>query len=630
MTSEQTIDTSADEHPTAPPSRVASRATRRGRGAGRSRIVLPAWLMGWPGPARVAFISFVALAVAVVVFVGLDVALSAGRVHPGVHIGALAVGGKTQQEAAQAVASYVTERSAAPVTVSANGVSWDVTASAVALSVDATALAGDAYSVGRGDAASVIAGRVRAWLVGVEVPLRLSCDEAAMDALVATINETVATPAVDAGVKVDGDRVTRIDPADGTGVNAGEARGPILDAFVSNERLVTLRLGPLRPAIDSAGADQAYADARAMVSGPVTLYYADREWVVPAEQIGDWIGFRRAEGISPPALEAYVVSDEVSSTVLPMVAEVGKVAQNAKFAVSNGTVTITPSQDGLTADAGDLATRLDTVLVGTGERRAELTMQRVQPEITTEKAQAMGISERISTFTTDYQSSNKPRVNNIHTLADALDGTLVAPGATFSFNATVGERTAAKGYQEANAIVNGKLVPQLGGGICQVGTTIFNTVFFSGFPVVERHNHSQYISHYPTGRDATVSWGGPDFKFKNDSENWVLIATGYTNSTITISLYGTKPGYEVSYDTGEWTNVIDPPIKEVPDPTLPAGSRIVDERGVSGRTVVVVRHVLKGGAEIRTDSFKSVYKPAEEVVRVGTGPAGSVPATVTP
>jgi vancomycin resistance protein YoaR len=291
-------------------------------------------------------------------------------------------------------------------------------------------------------------------------------------------------------------------------------------------------------------------------------------------------------------------------------------------------VTIVPAEDGLQADAESLAVRLTTVLKSPQERRAELTMHRAEPEITTAEAQAMGIVERISTFTTDYAASNKPRVNNIHILADALDGTLIPPGGVFSFNETIGPRTAEKGYQEANAIVNGKLVPQLGGGICQVGTTIFNTVFFSGLPVIERKNHSQYISHYPTGRDATVSWGGPDFKFKNDTPNWVLVATGYTNSTVTISLYGTNPKYQVTYDTGAWTDIKDPAVKEVPDPTMPAGSRVIEERGVSGRTIIVVRHVLQGGVEIRKDTFKSVYKPAEEVVRVGTG--SSVPTTTTP
>jgi len=606
--------------------------TRTQRRSARPKgLRLPAWLARWPLPLRAAFLVVVPLVVALVVTVAADAAVSAGRIHPGVTVGTLAVGGQSVDEAVVSIAEHVAARSAAPVMLQAGDATWEVTAASVALSVDATALAEAAYSVGRGEIGPAFAGRVRAVFGGVSVPLTLSCDDSAVDALVETINETVAIPAVDAGVEVDGTTVTRVEPVDGVGVENGGAKGRLLDAFLSDDRVVVLELGPIPPDIDEEGARQAYEDALAMVSAPLTLFYADKQWEVPAATIGDWIGFRRVESADPPVLEAYVVSEDVSATVLPMVAQVGKPARDAGFKVSSGTVSIVPAEDGLQADAADLAVRLTTLLTGDGERRTELTMHRVEPEITTADAQTMGIIERISTFTTDYASSNKPRVNNIHILADALDGTLVPPGGTFSFNDTIGPRTAEKGYQEANAIVNGKLVPQLGGGICQVGTTIFNTVFFSGLPVVERKNHSQYISHYPTGRDATVSWGGPNFQFKNDTPNWVLVATGYTNSTVTISLYGTKPGYDVTYDTGPWTDIKDPPVREVPDPTLPAGSRVIEEKGISGRTCVVVRHVMKNGVEIRTDSFKSVYRAAEEVVRVGTGAASpSTPATTSP
>lgn len=590
--------------------------------------VFPAWFRAWPLPARIALVTLVAVVALGSVAFAADFAVSAGRVHPGVWVGPVDVGGDTREEAAAAIASAVAEGATAPVTVSAGGSSWEVTAESVALSVDATGLAESAYAVGRGEFPAALADRLKTVFSGVSLPLELGCDEAALEALVVTINDAIATPPVDAGVRVEGTAVELTEPADGVGVHTEDARGLLLDAFISSERTVALELEPLSPAIDTDGARQAYEDALKMVSAPLTLYYDQQEWQVSPEQIGTWIGFRRAEGVEPPALEAYVVAEETSLTVLPMVAQVGRAARNATFQVSNGSVTIVPSEDGLQADAADLAQRLTSVLTGDGERRAELTMHRVEAEITTEEAQQMGIVERISTFTTDFASSNKPRVNNIHTLADALDGALIPPGGTFSFNETVGERTAAKGYQEANAIVNGKLVPQLGGGICQVNTTLFNSVFFSGLPVVERRNHSQYISHYPTGRDATVSWGGPDFKFKNDTSNWVLVATGYTNSTVTISLYGTNPGYTVTYETGPWTDIKDPSVREVPDPTLPAGSRVIQERGVSGRTIVVVRHVLHNGVEIRKDTFKSVYKPAEEVVRVGTGAAApSAPAT---
>jgi vancomycin resistance protein YoaR len=148
---------------------------------------------------------------------------------------------------------------------------------------------------------------------------------------------------------------------------------------------------------------------------------------------------------------------------------------------------------------------------------------------------------------------------------------------------------------------------------------------------VERRNHSLYISHYPKGRDAAVSWGGPDVKFKNDTEHWVLVATAYTNSTVTISLYGTDPGYDVSYKTGEFTDFKDYPVEEIKDATLPKGTRIIDEKGVRGRSISVTRIVTKNGAVVRTETFKSVYKASGEVVRVGTKVvAPSTPTSTTP
>ncbi|MBN2848511.1 MAG: VanW family protein [Coriobacteriia bacterium] len=619
---------------------MTTRTSRRGGRTGTSRrgssastgggLRWPAWLERWPAPARTALVLIAALAVVLVVGAGVDLAVAAGRIHPGVQVGEVAVGGMTEPEAAVAISTHVAQKSVEPVTVAADDATWQVTAEQVGLSVDATSLAGDAFAVGRGSFGPAAVERIRAVVAGLTVPLELGYDEAGLGSLVQTVQDVVGMPAVDASVLVEGDEVSLVESAEGLGIDERTAAERIVAAFLADERTVTLDLVALAPEITEDGAQGAYEAARTMVSAPVTLYYEDRRWEVPATVIGDWIGFRRAETSETPTLEAYIISEEVSATVLPMVTEVGKPAKDATFKASAGVVTIIPAEDGLAADAESLATRLETVLTGPGERTAELTMHRVPAARTTEDAEKMGIKERISTFTTEFSSANKARVNNIHVLSDALNGTLIPPGGVFGFNETIGERTAAKGYQEANAIVNGELVPQLGGGICQVGTTIFNTVFFSGLPVVERRNHSQYISSYPKGRDATVSWGGPDFKFKNDTEYWVLVATSYTNSSVTISLYGTSPGYDVTYNTGDWTNLIDPPVREIPDPDMPVGSKVVEERGVSGRTIVVTRTVSKGGTVVRTDTFKSVYRPVEEVVRVGTKPIASDPTTPTP
>lgn len=564
--------------------------------------------------------------------VGLDAALSAGRIHPGVRVGSVAVGGMTREQAITAIERGLKPLLSEPATVTVGERSWSVDADALGVTAESTQAAEAAYQIGRGQGlASIVADRMKAWFGSITVPMSLACDDALLSAFLDDVSGEVARPAKDASVVIDGTEA-RLEPSEqGLDIDREQGRDRLLAALVSDERQVVLELEPSDPRIDEDAAQRALDDARRMMDGPLALVYDDKKWDVTAEEVGAWIAFRAEPETGTPTAElvALIASEDVAEKVLPMVADVGKVSKNASFKASAGTVSIVPHQDGLGLDVEDLATEL-TGKLKNGERTVELKMRRVEPEITTEDAKAMGIKERLSTFTTDYAASNLPRVNNIHTLADALDGTLIAPGETFSFNGTIGERTAAKGYQEANAIVNGKLVPQLGGGICQVGSTIFNTVFFSGLPVVERHNHSQYISHYPKGRDATVSWGGPDFKFKNDTENWVLIATAYTKSTVTISLYGTDPGYDVTYTTGDWTAIKPYPVREIPDPTMTVGMKVVEERGVTGRTIVVVRTVKKGGVVIREDTFKSVYRATEEVIRVGTKVAPSTPTTTTP
>ena len=252
----------------------------------------------------------------------------------------------------------------------------------------------------------------------------------------------------------------------------------------------------------------------------------------------------------------------------------GTPAKDAEFKTRNGSVTIVPSKNGIGPDLALLAAEITSVLKDStnpdshrrdqDDGRGAQAHHREGPATWASRS-ASPPSRPPTTARTRRASSN------IHTLGDALDGKLVAPGATFSFNGAVGERTAAKGYQEANAIVKGKLVPQLGGGICQVGTTLFNAAFFAGVPITDRQNHSFYISHYPKGRDATVSWGGPDLKWKNDTKHWIMVSVAYTEDSITISLYGTDPGYDVAYTTGPFTNETPFPIEKVNDPTLGPG-----------------------------------------------------------
>jgi len=590
--------------------------------------------------------------IALLLVVGVaDAAATSGRVQWGVKAGAVPIGGLTAPEAASRIAAQVGPKLGRTVTARAADKTWPVVATTIDASLEASKAAGAAYKVGRsGGFFAQTFDRLAAVTGARTVPVTVSVNEDKLAVFFATVNSAVAVPGHDASITVQGTKLTLVPAKTGTGLRIEQVRTALKNGFLGADPVAEFAVGDVPVNVSDRDAAAALADAKKLVSGPVSLTWEAHAWSVSAQQLAGWLTFHRVPAAASEASAAAAVladdivpkpgermklvagfdPDLVSATVFPLTKDVTKPAIDAQFVTSGTHVTIKPGQVGLGPDVRALSVDLVGVLKGSGPRSVGLKMTQLRPTVTTEQAQTMGINERISTFTTSYSSGATQRVNNIRTLAASLDGKLVAPGETFAFNAAVGERTAAKGYQEAPAIVNGKLVPQLGGGICQVGTTFFNTVFFSGLPVKERTNHSFYISHYPKGRDCTVSWGGPDFKWTNDTSAWVLIKTSASSSSLTISLYGTNPGNTVTYTTSDFTNVVPFPIKLVPDPTLAAGAQIIDDPGVNGCRVTVVRTVSRNGAVVRTDTFVSIYKAKEQSVRVGTKASVSTSGTPKP
>ncbi len=575
--------------------------------------------------------------------VAIEIGLSAGRVHPGVTVSGVPVGGMTPKAASLTLQMELPKVAAkAPVRVTFGERSREVTSGELGITFDADKHVAEAMKVGRsGGPFPALGSRIRCWVKGVDVAGQAVANPDRLTVILDEIAQNTDVPAVDATVKMEGVEPVVVPGKDGRELDRFAAESVLTRAFASAAASRTVEAPvPVVPVkVDEEAAADAAEVAKRMVSGDAIVTFESKSWTFRPDDIAKWIAFRSdvttQTGAGEGRLEAFVSPEAAARPITAALGQkIGRPAVNAKFTTSSGRVTIIPSQTGIGPDIEDLAKSLTVELTDeSSDRTVELRTAKTEPEITTEKAQAMGIKERISTYTTTYSPGNKQRVNNIHLLGDALDGALIPPGGTFSFNERAGERTAAKGYQEAPAIVNGKLVPQLGGGVCQVGTTIFNAVFESGLPVVARRNHSFYIDHYPRGRDATVSWGGPDFRFKNSTEHWLLVSVSYTNSSITVSLYGTDPGYDVKAEVGEWRDIKPFRTEEIKDPTMPEGSRVVEDSGVDGKSITVKRIVSKDGKVISTDTFVSNYKPHTQVVRVGTKkPANApvvTPATVT-
>jgi vancomycin resistance protein YoaR len=324
-------------------------------------------------------------------------------------------------------------------------------------------------------------------------------------------------------------------------------------------------------------------------------------------------------------LVPHIAADRLEADIHSIVGErdPGIRPQNARFEVVDGQISIVPSVDGSGIDYAQVTSSLNRILFPEGDpvqdRRIALSVTTLAPALSTAQAEEMHITDKIIAYTTEYTVASSAKVTNIHLAADLLNRSLIEPGGTWSFNDTAGECNAQRGFQEATSIVGGEYVDEIGGGICQVATTVFNAVFDSGLPIVERVNHGFYLVAYPAGRDATVSWSWPDLKFENDTGNWLLLTMSYTDNSVTCTLWGTNPGYRVVSNDGGFVNPTDFETKRVDNAELDKGEEHVKQKGVPGRTIIVTRYVYNSAGElIRKADFKSVYAPETEIIEVGT------------
>jgi vancomycin resistance protein YoaR len=244
-------------------------------------------------------------------------------------------------------------------------------------------------------------------------------------------------------------------------------------------------------------------------------------------------------------------------------------------------------------------------------------VQEAPAKLSTEKARAMHISGIVSTYTTVFGGVPN-RIHNVELVSHLVDNKLIAPDATFSFNETTGERNASKGFLVAPVIVNGELTTGLGGGVCQVSTTVFNAAFEAGLKITERTNHALYISHYPHGRDATVNYPDVDLKFVNDTGSWLLLRTFVSSSSLTVSLFGTPVHRKVTSTVTPLVAHGKPPVKKTIDPTLKPGEKVVDDPGSPALSTSVTRDVFTaGGKLLYHDTWYSSYRALPKLVRLG-------------
>jgi vancomycin resistance protein YoaR len=574
----------------------------------------------------IAIVLVLAMAVALV---AVDGATAAGRIRRGVTVGAVDLSGLTAEKAAARLRAAVESIQSRQFEVRAGSASTTLTRAEAGLGLDVDASVAEALAVGRHGLLD--RDRLRTWTRGVDLPWRARVDEARLSRLLTGLDQRIGGGLREPELRVHGGAsptVELVAGRSGSGVDSAAARTVLVaSASAPAGALVDLPTTERAPSVGPEAANEALTTARGLLSGPVTVRVGDRRSELAPGELAPLVGSKADGGRLLVSLDPKKL-DQLLRAKAPFAYSPAK---DASFQTSGSQVTVVPAVVGKTVAAGTAATAL-LALAGRGgaNREVALPVVSAQPRLTTAKAKALGVKQRISSFTTTFSAADAPRVHNIGLIAAAMNRQLVMPGDVFSMNAATGERTAAKGYRTAHVIVNGELVDGLGGGVCQAGTTMFNSVLMAGLPVVARRNHSLHISHYPLGRDATLDWPGTDLKFRNDSPYGIWITASWSSSSLTFTLWSTSRDYHVSLSTSPMTNLRPPPTRYEDDPTMPKGTETVKEPGEPGFDVTVSRTVTRDGQVVRRDQFVSNYVPWIRIVLRGTGKASGNPAPQPP
>ena len=322
-------------------------------------------------------------------------------------------------------------------------------------------------------------------------------------------------------------------------------------------------------------------------------------------------------------LDASGLDTAVDQEIESMKARWNKAAKNgsiSSYDASSDSFTFAGEQTGIAINEEQLKSDIQSALSAKQfDKVITVSASEVQPEYST--AAAKQKYKTIGTYTTNTTSNSK-RNTNVRLAAEALNGTIVGPGQEVSFNDTVGQRTEAKGYQGAAAYNNGEVVQEIGGGVCQVSTTLYNAALKAGMKISMRRSHTFEPSYVTPGMDATVSWGGPDFRFINTSSSAIGIKASYSNQTVTVSIYGVpvlEDGvtYSLEATKTETFDLPEPHYEE--DQTLQPGQEVVKSKGTQGSRWQVKLVVKKDGQVISNEvDHTATYKGHNPVIRRNT------------
>jgi len=593
---------------------------------------------------RAVRLSIIAAAIPIVllgwmsVVFAMDHAADNGEVLGRVAIGEVQLAGLSRAEAVAAVKTVEASLGSEPILVTIAGSEFTLLPSQVGFDLDEEALVDEALDQGRGGG---FLSELKWWfsnLAGGDTHSLQVQGTYNRDALLGLLqlweSAAIADPPLEGGITIQGDVVVPVYPKEGTGLNF-EATADLIEAEILGARRPVEGITEFRtPALTTDDIDRAVDRAEEMISETVTLAKIVPEitLLIPPDTLRQSIASRIvADEDGRPRLDLFF-------QIGPLVQHLNTVRDQIETEPVNAQVVIRPDDVPIIIE-GSNAVLVDDPLLPEAVLTAATSVTRTgplpvrdgaEPELSTADAEALGIRELLYTATTFYTCcgdfKNQNRIINIHRIADEVNGAIVMPGEDFSLNEYVGKRTEEDGYRPAGAVV-GPVVyccdhpANIGGGVSQFTTTLYNAVWWAGLGIVDHTPHSIYFTRYPMVREATLGYPKPDLVFRNTLPYAVYLKTEYTDTSITVKVFGDDGGITVEGVTSERYNIVEPSEEDIyyeADPTVLPGEEKVTSTGTAGFTADTTRTITYPDGTKKVQTWRWTYDPIP--IRVAINP----------
>ncbi|HSL45579.1 MAG TPA: VanW family protein [Anaerolineales bacterium] len=586
-----------------------------------------------------AFVSGMTLFLGILIIWTLGYQLFyAGRIFPGVSVAGVDLSGLSPSDAAVRLNESLSYPITGKVLFKDGEKAWVASPAQLGMVFDPSSSALTAYKLGRsGGLFGALSGQMRAAGRGASVPPVVVFDERVAHQFLTQIATQINQPLQEASLTLDGTNVVAQPGQVGRELKIDATLIYLtaqLQTFADGE--VELVVQEIHPQILDVTAQ---ADtARQILSQPLTLVIPNAgpgdpgPYIYNPEVIVNLLTVQRVQNGDQTGVQVALNPKALRDMLVPVKDQVDRLPSDAKFIFDDETRQLDLKEDSRVGRALDVDASIIAIneAVGRGEHTASLVINEAQPRVSsTATGQELGITELIWEETSYFYGSSAERIQNITAAAASYHGILVGPGETFSMGQYLSDVSLENGFAEALIIYGGRTIKGVGGGVCQVSTTLFRAVFNAGFPIVERTPHAYRVSYYEqtasgavdtrlAGLDATVYFPLVDFKFTNDSPYWILMETYMGSGSLTWKFYSTKDGRSVTWETSGPTNVTPAPSPTFEEnPELGKNEMKQVDWAANGADVNVTRTVWKDGVVYFQDTVTTHYEPWQAICQYG-------------